>query len=116
MGVNLRDLINKFIKLQNDDYEIYINGLMQGYKINDLDLVIDNNIDYIVINKKEEKVVLDCINCGACNKICPFNINVKKCFDNKLNHKKCIGCGLCNYICPVNIDLKKIVKSDKIEE
>ena len=116
LGVNLRDLINKFIKLQNDDYEIYINGLMQGYKINDLDLVIDNNIDYIVINKKEEKVVLDCINCGACNKICPFNINVKKCFDNKLNHKKCIGCGLCNYICPVNIDLKKIVKSDKIEE
>lgn len=117
IGVSLKELLNKFIKINTDDYEIYINGLMQGYKINNNeDLIIDDSIDFIVINKKEIKKESLCINCGACNKICPFNINVKKCYDNNLKHKKCIGCGLCNYICPVNIDLKNIVKSDNFEE
>lgn len=114
LGISLKSLLNKYIKYSEKKYEIFINGMMQGYKFNiEEDAVIDDNIDYIVINKKEEKEVLTCINCGACTKICPYNINVKKCYDNKLSHKKCIGCGLCNYICPVNINLKEIVKSDK---
>jgi len=114
LGISLKSLLNKYIKYSEKKYEIFINGMMQGYKFNiEEDAVIDDNVDYIVINKKEEKEVLACINCGACTKICPYNINVKKCYDNKLSHKKCIGCGLCNYICPVNINLKEIVKSDK---
>jgi len=117
LGTSLNEIINEYIKILDDDYEVFINGPMQGYKIlNNKDIIISKEIDYIVINKKEILEEEECINCGACNKICPNHINVKKCYLKKLNHKKCIGCGLCNYICPANIRLKEIVKSDSIEE
>jgi len=113
LGVMLKDLIKEYIEIIDDDYEIYINGYLNGKKTLKINkIVITNDINYVVINKKENRVVSECINCGACMKICPYNINVKKCYFNKLSHKKCIGCGLCNFICPSNIDLKKIVKSD----
>ena len=117
LGTSLNEIINEYIKILDDDYEVFINGPMQGYKIlNNKDIIISKEIDYIVINKKEILEEEECINCGACNKICPNHINVKKCYLKKLNHIKCIGCGLCNYICPANIRLKEIVKSDSIEE
>lgn len=113
LGVSLKEILNKFIKYNTDDYNIYINGFMRGYLLNrDEDLIIDKNVDYIVINKKERIDVFECINCGACNKVCPNNINVKRCYEKKLSHKKCLGCGLCNYICPANINLKEIVESE----
>ena len=114
--INGKDIINEYIEITNEDYDIYINGKLMGKKVFEKNIIIDKYINYIVINKTEEIEETECINCGACNKICPMNIYVKKCFINKLNHKKCIGCGLCNYICPANINLKEIVKSDKIEE
>ena len=64
----------------------------------------------------EEDNETECINCGACKKICPFNINVKNCYFDKMKHKNCIGCGLCNYICPAKINLKKVVWGRKYEK
>ena len=69
-------------------------------------------ITNIVILKKDSLKHYDCINCGACNKVCPLNINVKKLYDHKLMSNKCLNCGLCNYICPANIDLKEIILGD----
>lgn len=112
IGVGLKEIINEYVEIIDDEYDIYINGLLRGYKLDkNSDLVITKDIEYIVINKKIVNEETDCINCGACKKICPFDINVLKCFNQKLTNKKCIGCGLCNYICPANIDLKKIVGS-----
>ena len=117
LGVSLKELLKEYISFNCDDYEIYINGYMQGFKLKkDRDIIINKSINYVVINKCEKKEIQECINCGACNRICPVNINVKKCYIKKLNHKKCIGCGLCNYICPANILLKEIVKSEKNEK
>lgn len=117
LGVNLKEILEEYIEINEVNYEIFVNGYLMGYKIFDCNnLIVTRDIEYIVINKKEEDIVNACINCGACNKICPVDINVKKCFLKKLHHKKCIGCGLCNYICPSNINLKEIVKSDKIEK
>lgn len=117
LGVSLNELLTEYVKFDKDSCEIFINGYLKGYKqTNNLDMIITKDIHYIIINKKDLLEVKECINCGACNKICPLNINVKKCFMKKLTHKKCIGCGLCNYICPSNLKLKEIVKSDNIEE
>lgn len=116
LGVYLKDIINEYIEITNEDYDIYINGKLMGKKVFEKNIIIDKYINYIVINKTEEIEETECINCGACKKICPYNINVKYCYLNKLNHKKCIGCGLCNYICPANINLKDIVKSDNVEK
>jgi len=110
---SLEEIINEYINIISNEYEVYLNGYLSGKKISDIkEIVITKDIHSIVINKKSLEEETDCINCGACMRICPLNINVKKCYFNKLSHKKCIGCGLCNFICPSNIDLKKIVKSD----
>lgn len=111
LGVSLKELLDNYIDIINDDYNIFVNGLYKGYIVNDL--VIDNNIDYIVINKKENKDILPCISCGACMKICPFNINIKYYLDNKKVSNKCIKCGLCNYICPCNIKIKELISNEK---
>ena len=115
---NIR-LNSSLIELFNDEMidfslvDIYINGYLYGYiEKNIEDLIMTKEITNIVILKKDSLKRYDCINCGACNKICPLNINVKKLYDHKLMSNKCLNCGLCNYICPANIDLKEIILGD----
>ena len=117
IGTLLEEVIKEFIEIIDNNYEIYINGYLQGIKISDVSkVIIDRNIDSVIINKMEEDNETECINCGACKKICPFNINVKNCYFDKMKHKNCIGCGLCNYICPAKINLKKVVWGRKYEK
>jgi len=117
LNTSLKEIIEEFAKLNTDNYEVYVNGYLNGYKISNLnDFIISKDVHTIVINKADNEEYLECINCGACQKICPYNINVKKCYYNKVNHKKCIGCGLCNFICLAKINLKDIVMSDNNEK
>ncbi len=117
IGVSLKEVMHNFIKITTSDYVVYENGLLQGSKINEVDkVVITHNTRCIVINKKEEKEETPCINCGACMKICPVNINVKKCYEQNLMSHRCLGCGLCDYICPANLSLKAKVKGENYEE
>ena len=46
----------------------------------------------------------ECIECGACNKICPMDIDVMSYVkDNrKISHSECILCSDCQAVCPVN--------------
>ncbi len=114
--VSLRELLDELVIFNTDDYEIYINGYISGRKIDNIDdIIITRNIDSIVINKKEEVIETNCINCGACMKVCPKNINVKRCFFNKISNKSCISCGLCNYVCPAKLKLREIVEGTNEE-
>ena len=115
LGTSLTEIMKKHCKIAEKEYNVYVNGYMQGINVNKEDVIITKEINTIVINKIKEDAT-ECINCGACHKICPVNINPKRCFFNKTINSKCIGCGLCNYICPANIDLKKVVKGDMYEE
>lgn len=103
-----KEVIDKYIELKSNDYDIYINGLLRGYKENN-ECLITKDIHTIIINEKETTIEEECINCGACQEICPFHINVLKCYLEKRSSKKCFNCGLCNYICPANIKLKEVV-------
>lgn len=110
----LTEIVVEYIKFTDKDYNIFINGFLGGYQVDSIEnIVVTQNIDSIIFIKKNN-VTTECINCGACNKICPNNINVKKYFEEETNSNKCIGCGLCNYICPANINLKKVVKGEKL--
>ncbi len=112
LGVLLKELMTEYLEFSENYYEVYKNGYFKGTLIKDIDnFYITNDIHFIEFRKIENKLVSPCINCGACIKICPFNINVKKCFQKNYASKKCIKCGLCNFICPSNIDLKSIVGS-----
>ncbi|NQU33981.1 MAG: 4Fe-4S binding protein [Bacteroidetes bacterium] len=44
-----------------------------------------------------------CTECGACNKICPMDIDVMSYIKNgkKVNHSECILCTDCQVVCPV---------------
>ena len=116
LGTSLTEIIKKYCKINEKEYNVYINGYMQGINVNKEKVIITKEINTIVINKKQNNLVTECINCGACYKICPVNINPQKCFFNKTINPKCIGCGLCNYICPANIDLKTVIKGVNYEE
>ncbi len=116
LGTSLNEIIKKYCKIKDKEYNVYVNGYMQGINVNKEDIIITKEINTIVINKRQNNLTTECINCGACYKICPVSINPKRCFFNKTINSKCIGCGLCNYICPANIDLKKVVKGDMYEE
>lgn len=101
--------------------DVYLNGILAGKKIDTLNLVIDDNLEGVIINKKEDKPkCTNCINCGLCFKKCPLSLNPKYVLDKKGNvlkdyKAKCIKCGLCNYICPSHIDLMKYMKGDNDE-
>jgi ferredoxin-type protein NapH len=45
----------------------------------------------------------ECIECGACNKICPMDIDVMSYISNhkKIRHAECILCDDCTAVCPV---------------
>ncbi len=117
LGTSIEEIINKLINIIDKDYEIFINDPIKGVKVKDINnYIITNDIKCIVINKKVSLEIYDCINCGMCYKVCPFNIKVIDNYNKKKFNKKCNGCGLCNYICPSNIDLKSRVYGGKNEE
>lgn len=47
--------------------------------------------------KKEE-----CINCGACEEVCPVNCIIEKDEKRFINSEDCIDCGACKEVCPVD--------------
>lgn len=99
----LKDILNKYIKIIVDKYEIIANGLMCGYKISNVDsFVIDGNVSSIHIMKKPKKVNPECINCGKCIEVCPLGVSPL----TGKNKDKCIACNLCSYMCPGFVNLK----------
>lgn len=107
--VLLNDLVSKYIKIKDKNYNVVINGLMSGYECSLDNLILTDDINAIFIMKDENKKVFECTKCGKCIDICPLHINIFS--HNSL--KKCINCGLCSYICPSRIDLKKYIKENK---
>ena len=115
LGTSIKEILDKEFNLIDPEYDLYINGILQGYQVKNIEeVIITKDTNMIVINKKINKVEEECTNCGACYKICPVHINVLHCYLNKLSSKSCLSCGLCNYICPSNLKLKEIVKGDKL--
>ena len=111
--ISLKELLDEFVNYNTSEYEIFLNGYVGGKKVKNIDnIIITRDINVIIINKKEDLLETNCINCGACMKVCPKNINVKRCYFNKLTNKNCISCGLCNYVCPAYLKLREIVEGN----
>ena len=107
--VLLSDIIKKYIKIIDNNYIVFINGIIGGYEANLDNVVITDDIKAIYIMKKESIKEYECTKCGKCMEVCPLNINIF----SKRSIKKCIDCGLCNYICPSYINIRKYVKENK---
>lgn len=90
----LSDVIGKFIKIYDKDYDIIINSLLNGVKVNSLeDIVITEDVDSIFIMKKIDEETHECIKCGKCLSVCK-------------NSDKCNSCGMCSYVCPCKRSIK----------
>ena len=110
IGMMVEDAL-KDIEYLKDDVIYIANGLLSGKKI-DLDsFVITDELESILIMKKDDVYKEEaCIRCTKCSEICPVNINpclLKYPKYAKLVEHKCIKCGLCSYICPVHINFFK---------
>ena len=106
--------INNFNFIEKN-VDVYLNGKLTGVLITTLNYVIDDNVDGIIVMKKEDNANEECVNCGLCQKVCPKNLDPKYVSAHKgrvkPEYKKgCIQCGLCNYFCPSKIDLKKYME------
>ena len=95
--------------------------------------IVDNGRSNILANK-DVRSTLNCIDCGACKRVCPiYNIVGDKPYDNIFsgpyanvvlpylenveNYKhlcfSCTGCGNCSKICPVNIPISELIIKNK---
>ena len=46
----------------------------------------------------------ECVSCGACVKVCPFDaISIYKGLHASVNSEKCVGCGKCAAVCPAGV-------------
>jgi len=105
-GTKVKDLLNSFYDLNFLDYDIYVNGLMQGTVTDISKMIVTKDFLGLVIMKKSDLEQKECIKCGKCVEICPIGSNPLLAYKK---HKKvnCINCGLCTYICPSYINLIK---------
>ena len=109
-----------YLKINVKDFDIYLNGLIGGTKIESItDLIVTDKLNAIFLTKNKLKEQSKCINCGNCVKFCPMKINPKYIYDHETMpskyKNKCIKCGLCNYICPVYIRLKEDIERKENE-
>lgn len=107
--MSIKEVLNN-IDVNLNNMEVYYNGLYKGKCINNIELyLVDDYLSSLFIVPKS--FIKDCINCGACNKVCPSNIDILK-YNRSDN---CINCGLCNYVCPSNINLRIKIYGDNNE-
>ena len=73
----------------------------------DVYLIFVDNGRTEILSCPERRSVLACINCGACNGVCPTGNPVS--FVKTGNCNCCTLCGHCQDVCPVNIPLKELI-------
>lgn len=101
IGTQITEIIKNIIKIKEKDVTFITNGLLSGYEIDNINgLIVTNDFEGLIINKKVYTTPSKCINCGKCYNVCPMGLNPKN-----IDFSKCIRCGLCSYYCPAKIDL-----------
>lgn len=115
IGSSIPWIITNFLTFKSPDYDIYLNGMMQGKLVSDIqNYIVDESLNSLIFMQKDKQKSQNCCSCGACIEICPKHLNPMQAY--KKNQKlKCLNCGLCTYICPAYINLRKYIDGDDDE-
>ncbi len=105
---------------------IVINGLMNGFIIDNLDMPVSKFLKSICIFGKETVkpfAIHECINCGLCFNVCPLYLDPKQIVkaveknitDGEISKfiQMCRGCGCCSAVCPARIPLSAVITGAK---
>ena len=114
IGTPLKDIIKDLLEMKKCSYDILLNGLMRGTKIQE-EAIIDEKTRAIYFMKTKERKESFCISCGKCIEVCPFHCNPYRAFlkNEPVIDPKCVSCGLCTFICPSNIKLEHYIKGEE---
>lgn len=117
LGSKLNEILDDNIKIKkNKKIEFIVNGLMSGKRFNDLNIIVTNELSSVIFNEKVTFKPKDCLDCGACVRVCPIKNNPKyvKENPNTISSKKqieaCLNCNACSYVCPANTNFKEVMK------
>lgn len=114
IGVKVIDILYQLCCEDYSDCTLFVNGMMQGKRMDISRLIVTPDLEGIIIMKKEKRIPKKCIKCGKCISICPIRSNPLMAYKLGMN-VKCIHCGLCSYICPSYIPLQKYLNGDDYE-
>jgi electron transport complex protein RnfC len=121
IGTIIKDMFSDFGIFDEPHKIINGNPLRKNF-ISHSDYPFNKRIEsLLLISESEglERPVLDCIQCGACEKYCPKGLIPNQIFVNGSYDeilKECILCGICSYVCPSSIALVESFKKNKKEE
>ncbi len=114
IGTKVIDLFTSFYEEDISLYDVYVNGVMQGKKLDIHRMIVTKELEGLVIMKKHKIKEKVCIKCGKCISVCPISSNPMLAYKTS-KRVKCIGCGLCTYICPSYIPLYKYLSGGSDE-
>lgn len=126
--------IYKYKKIYPYLTSLYTPSPIKNSKEDNIHIFIIDNGRSNILENKEIRSALNCINCGACKQVCPvYKVIGDKPYDNIFfgpyanvvlpylenveNYKhlcfSCTGCGNCSKICPVNIPISELIIKNK---
>jgi Na+-translocating ferredoxin:NAD+ oxidoreductase subunit C len=123
VGTPIKNLIEYCGGITGNVNEIILGGPMMGTSVTDMNTPITKGIRCILINKTQERVEHDCINCGKCLTGCSMRLSpsllakyskagrYEDCAEAYID--ACIECGVCTYLCPANIPITQYIKTAK---
>ena len=112
------------LNIDAENVDIVLGGPMMGKEVVDLNSPIKKGSGGLLLFKKQQKSIENCIECGYCVDVCPQHLmpmqfvkgyqeDQNLLTDFNLNH--CIECGACEYICPSNLPLMQSIVLGKVE-
>lgn len=123
VGTKLRDIVSQLGGFVKEPELIVVNGLQCGTSVHSLDVPITKyvkSVEFLSHNKKTDRQLHTCINCGNCRFACPTKLSPDILYNNTVKFKRlneryaasvfaCIECGLCNTVCPARLPLCQVI-------
>jgi electron transport complex protein RnfC len=129
IGTPIKDILNAYGIVINDEDRIVFGGPMTGSAVYSLDQPVLSDTDAILVLDRAKAAYSSdypCINCGDCVRACPAQIAVnmlvrfleagqyEEAADN-YDLYSCIDCGLCSYVCVSKIPIFQYIRLAKYE-